>query len=233
MEINIDWKKLNAGELKELNRRMGLSTEGNKTSLISTIDEYTKSNQIIHIPLYKDVKPPEVLPESNNDQPKVIISQQPCIQSLRHHLLSCRITALLRIQHKIMMCIKKYAQEVYQELGWGHTELHYQEALTFELMKKGYYVKCETVQPVIYKGQPLGGGGNHRIDIIVTHPKSKTNIILELKAVSGMETSSWREKAIRQCRIYLHNNSNCDTGMVINFPQRPHIHNICCIQVHT
>ena len=71
--------------------------------------------------------------------------------------------------------------EVGVGLGKGHVEAHYQQALCVELQDAGIRYVAEEVMPILYKGRPLGGTCNARLDVML---HSFLPFIYELKAVS-------------------------------------------------
>ena len=71
--------------------------------------------------------------------------------------------------------------EVGAGLGKGHVEAHYQQALCVELQEAGIRYVAEEVMPIIYKGRPLGGTCNARLDVML---HNYLPFIFELKAVS-------------------------------------------------
>jgi GxxExxY protein len=71
--------------------------------------------------------------------------------------------------------------EVGGGLGKGHVEAHYQQALCVELQEAGIRYVAEEVMPILYKGRPLGGTCNARLDVML---HSFLPFIFELKAVS-------------------------------------------------
>lgn len=76
------------------------------------------------------------------------------------------------LTYKIRGC----AYEVYRELGAGFLEKVYENALVFELEKKGLHVERQKSISVNYKDEIVG---EFVIDLLV-----ESKIIIELKAVS-------------------------------------------------
>ena len=70
--------------------------------------------------------------------------------------------------------------EVAGGLGKGHVEAHYQQALCVELQEAGVRYVAEEVMPIMYKGRPLGGTCNARLDVML---HSFLPFIYELKAI--------------------------------------------------
>ena len=70
--------------------------------------------------------------------------------------------------------------DVYKELGPGLLESVYEEALTFELRKRGLKVERQKPIPIRYKGNILKT--ELRLDLIV-----EDSVIVELKSVEEMK----------------------------------------------
>ena len=71
--------------------------------------------------------------------------------------------------------------DVYNELGPGLLESVYEEALAFELMKRGLEVARQVEVPIIYKGNELKTP--LRLDLLVNN-----QVIVELKSVEEMKS---------------------------------------------
>lgn len=99
--------------------------------------------------------------------------------------------------------------KVYRSLGYGFLERVYQNALFFELLKRGF--TCEAQHPinVYYEDQLVG---EYIADIVVND-----HIILELKAVN--ELSSEHES---QLLNYL-KATHIEIGLLLNLGVRPQI----------
>ena len=69
--------------------------------------------------------------------------------------------------------------DVYNELGPGLLESVYEEALVFEIQKRGMKVERQLDVPIIYKGNVLKSP--LRIDLLV-----EDRIVVELKSVEEM-----------------------------------------------
>jgi GxxExxY protein len=81
-----------------------------------------------------------------------------------------------KLKRLVALCV-----EVGAGLGKGHVEAHYQQALCVELQEAGIRYVSEEVMPILYKGRPLGGTCNSRLDVML---HSFLPFIYELKAVS-------------------------------------------------
>lgn len=96
-------------------------------------------------------------------------------------------------------------------LGKGYVEGVYQQALCIELQDVGLRYVSEETMPIVYKGQPVGGGHSQRLDIVVlSHP----GFIFELKAVSKPISSEHHWQLVR----YL-DYKKLSYGAVVNFNQ--------------
>lgn len=71
------------------------------------------------------------------------------------------------------------AIEVHRQLGPGYIESFYENALVYELRKRGLLVEQQVETPVIYDG--TFEVGKHRLDLIV-----EKKIVIDLKAISEL-----------------------------------------------
>ena len=94
--------------------------------------------------------------------------------------------------------------EVYNALGPGLLESVYEEALCFELIKRGLKVERQKQIPIIYKGNELKT--ELRLDILV-----EDQVIIELKSVEEMKPVFFK-----QTRTYL-KLFNKHLGLLVNF----------------
>ena len=76
--------------------------------------------------------------------------------------------------------------DVYNELGPGLLESVYEEALVFEIQKRGMKVERQLDVPIIYKGNVLKSP--LRIDLLV-----EDRIVVELKSVEEMRPLFWKQ----------------------------------------
>jgi len=101
--------------------------------------------------------------------------------------------------------------EVAGGLGKGHVEAHYQQALCVELQEAGIRYVAEEVMPIIYKGRPLGGTCNARLDVML---HNFLPFIFELKSVPS------RICAIHQWQLVRYmTHKDVPFGAVVNFNQ--------------
>jgi len=100
--------------------------------------------------------------------------------------------------------IRKLAEEVYAELGPGHTESIYHNAMKIQLQDAGFQYESERDIPVLFKGRYVG---TVRADVIVNH-----EIVLEFKIAGKMDD------AMLQCRQYMKLQA-IPYGFVVLFPK--------------
>jgi GxxExxY protein len=74
--------------------------------------------------------------------------------------------------------MESLAEEIYRELGPGHSESVYHNAFEVLLREKGYQYETERILPIVFKGCTIG---NFRCDIIVN------NTIIELKSTPKLK----------------------------------------------
>ncbi len=95
------------------------------------------------------------------------------------------------------------AEEVFNEMGPGHTENVYEAAMAIELMISGTATVTRQVPcPLVYKGHTVGVG---YIDMLLD------GLIIELKSVAKLTP-----KDVQQVRKYLAA-IDLDYGLLINF----------------
>lgn len=112
----------------------------------------------------------------------------------------------------IVKDIKQSAEQVFEILGTGHSEIVYHRALEVELRMKGIIYSTKAPITLLYKGIVVGYS---EPDLIVYPNGIKGfKIIIELKATTYAPRSS--EKA--QIESYLRSTST-KYGILINFPQ--------------
>jgi len=97
--------------------------------------------------------------------------------------------------------VREICQYISQQLGVGHSEKVYQEALAVELRTRGYTVELERVVPIMYT--PANSGtdvcvGYARLDLLVSKPNNPP-FVIELKAAASLSAASLRA----QVQVYL------------------------------
>ena len=94
--------------------------------------------------------------------------------------------------------------DVYKNLGPGLLESVYEEALVYELEKRGLKVERQKEVPINYDGHVLKT--QLRLDLLV-----EDRVIVELKSVKEMQDVFWK-----QTRTYLRL-LNLKVGILVNF----------------
>ena len=120
------------------------------------------------------------------------------------------ITLVPEIRQKLRF-LALCCQEVAKELGKGHTEKVYQEALSIELQRHKIFHILEQVLPVVYKGHQIGGNHSMRLDICL---QNYLDFIFECKATSTPVKQSELWQIIRYLKI-----KQYEYGAVVNFNQ--------------
>ena len=107
-------------------------------------------------------------------------------------------------------CIKDMANDIFNVLGYGHSEAVYQAAFLITLQDANLPFETERVIPVAFRNRQVG---TIRVDIIVND-----ELVIELKSVPNPESAL--ADTIEQCRMYMRY-TNIEHGLVILFPKRP------------
>ena len=76
--------------------------------------------------------------------------------------------------------------DVYNELGPGLLESVYEEAMVFELNKRGLSIQRQLEVPILYKGERLST--DLRLDLLV-----EDAVIVELKSVSELQDVHYKQ----------------------------------------
>ena len=76
--------------------------------------------------------------------------------------------------------------DVYNELGPGLLESVYEEAMVFELKKRGLSIQRQLEVPILYKGEKLST--DLRLDLLV-----EDSVIVELKSVSELQDVHYKQ----------------------------------------
>ena len=130
-----------------------------------------------------------------------------------------------KINQKILTDVRRAAKRVYNEMGAGHEEAIYRDALCIELQDKGYTIKTEAPVSITYttsKGRKMIVGSG-KVDLYIS--KKDDYAIVELKAITRMlKENSKKTKEDRkeyvQLQKYLAALSE-KNGILINFPFPP------------
>ena len=107
-------------------------------------------------------------------------------------------------ENEISYQIRGAIFNVYKELGPGLLESVYEEALTYELQKRGLSVERQLEVPIHYDGHLLNS--SLRLDLLV-----EGKVIVELKSVKEMQ-----EVFFKQTRTYLRL-KGLKLGLLVNF----------------
>ena len=107
----------------------------------------------------------------------------------------------------MILKIEKLMKEIYAELGPGHSERIYHNAVEVALREKRIPYESERIVPVIFRGHVIG---NVRADIIIDG-----RCILEFKTIRTLG-----EGAELQAHIYLRQ-TGLNLAYLVNFP--PHL----------
>mgnify|MGYP001453616001 CR=1 FL=1 len=113
---------------------------------------------------------------------------------------------------------------IYQQLGAGHSEVVYQTALVLELYNLGATsVESEKHVPVFFTDTRGAQHtiGNERIDILARFPKDEEMVLLiELKAVANMNRASVEHQIGKYVRSLRTLGIVPTCQLAINFPQQ-------------
>ena len=107
-------------------------------------------------------------------------------------------------ENEITYEIRGAIYDVYKELGPGLLESVYEEALCFELAKRGLRVERQKQVPINYKGYVLNT--ELRLDLIV-----EDSVIVELKSVEEMKKVFAKQLLTYLKLMYKH------VGLLVNF----------------
>ena len=107
-------------------------------------------------------------------------------------------------ENAISYQIRGAIYDVYKALGPGLLESVYEEALTYELQKRGLKVERQREVPIKYDGQLLGT--SLRLDMLV-----EDKVIIELKSVRELQ-----DVFFKQTLTYLRL-TNLHLGILVNF----------------
>ncbi len=89
-------------------------------------------------------------------------------------------------ENQISYQIRGAIFDVYNELGPGLLESVYEEAMVFELQKRGLSIQRQLEAPILYKGEKLSA--NLRLDLLV-----EDSVIVELKSVSELQDVHYKQ----------------------------------------
>ena len=89
-------------------------------------------------------------------------------------------------ENQISYQIRGAIFDVYNELGPGLLESVYEEAMAFELKKRGLSIQRQLEVPILYKGEKLST--DLRLDLLV-----EDSVIVELKSVSELQDVHYKQ----------------------------------------
>ena len=89
-------------------------------------------------------------------------------------------------ENQISYQIRGAIFDVYNELGPGLLESVYEEAMVYELKKRGMSIQRQLEVPIIYKGEKLST--DLRLDLLV-----ENSVIVELKSVSDLQDVHYKQ----------------------------------------
>ena len=92
-------------------------------------------------------------------------------------------------ENQISYQIRGAIFDVYNELGPGLLESVYEEAMVFELNKRGLSIQRQLEVPILYKGERLST--DLRLDLLV-----EDAVIVELKSVSELQDVHYKQLLI-------------------------------------
>ena len=107
-------------------------------------------------------------------------------------------------ENEISYQIRGAIFEVYKALGPGLLESVYEEALIYELQKRGLKVERQKEVPIYYDGKQLSTA--LRLDMLV-----QDKVIIELKSVSEMKDVFYKQ-TLTYCKLL-----NKKLGILVNF----------------
>lgn len=101
--------------------------------------------------------------------------------------------------------IKGIANHIYNELGCGHSERIYHNAMEVSLRKRNIQYESERIVPIVFDGHIIG---NMRADLII-----ENNLIVELKSTRVLN-QMMNTQAINYLKL-----TGIRNGLLVNFPQ--------------
>ncbi len=116
----------------------------------------------------------------------------------------CQQNNLTMTENEITYQIRGAIYDVYKNLGPGLLESVYEEAMVYELLKRGLKVERQKDVPIHYDGHLLKT--QLRLDLLV-----EDKVVVELKSVKEMQDVFWK-----QTRTYLRL-LGLKVGILVNF----------------
>lgn len=103
--------------------------------------------------------------------------------------------------------LREMSEIVYEQLGPGHSESVYHNAMEVIMRNRNVSYSSEVVVPITFMGKAVGF---HRLDTIIQMPGS-SKIVVEYKSISRL-----RDQEEQQVRTYL-KTTGYEVGVLINF----------------
>ena len=100
--------------------------------------------------------------------------------------LCIKLITMKMTENQISYQIRGAIFDVYNELGPGLLESVYEEAMVFELNKRGLSIQRQLEVPILYKGERLST--DLRLDLLV-----EDAVIVELKSVSELQDVHYKQ----------------------------------------
>ena len=101
--------------------------------------------------------------------------------------------------------IKEIANNIYSQLGCGHSERIYHNAMEVSLRKRNIQYETERIVPIVFEGHTIG---NMRADLII-----ENNLVVELKSTRNLN-QAMNNQAMNYLKL-----TGIRSGLLINFPQ--------------
>ena len=101
--------------------------------------------------------------------------------------------------------IKEIANNIYNQLGCGHSERIYHNAMEVSLRKRNIQYESERIGPIVFEGHTIG---NMRADLII-----ENNLVVELKSTRNLN-QAMNNQAMNYLKL-----TGIRSGLLINFPQ--------------
>ena len=101
--------------------------------------------------------------------------------------------------------IKEISNHIYTQLGCGHSERIYHNAMEVSLRKRNIQYESERIVPIVFEGHTIG---NMRADLII-----ENNLIVELKSTRNLN-QAMNNQAMNYLKL-----TGIQNGLLVNFPQ--------------
>ena len=101
--------------------------------------------------------------------------------------------------------IEEIANRIYTQLGCGHSERIYHNAMEVSLRKRGIQYESERIVSIVFEEHTIG---NVRADLII-----ENNLVVELKSTRNLN-QAMNNQAMNYLKL-----TGIRSGLLINFPQ--------------